>query len=100
MIVQSPKDQIVQQGETAIFPCKARGHPAPHIAWAVGPNGDQPLPSDDRFGLLPSGALVVRGLNVTDKGIYRCVASNPAGSASKGAFLKVNGKFCLLFSQA
>lgn len=92
MIVQTPKDLILQQGQTAIFPCKARGHPAPHIAWAVGPNGDQPLPSDDRFGLLSSGALVVRDLNITDMGIYRCVASNPAGSASSGANLKVDGK--------
>ncbi|XP_048590274.1 uncharacterized protein LOC5501396 [Nematostella vectensis] len=88
-IIQTPKDVTIRQGGTAVFNCKARGHPAPHIAWAIGANGDAPLPTDDRYDLLPSGALVVKGVNLTDEGMYRCVASNPAGAATRSAVLKV-----------
>ena len=95
MIIQSPSDATVQQGGSVVFHCKARGHPAPHIAWASGVNGDRPIPGEDRFGYLPSGALVIHHLNVTDEGLYRCVASNSAGSASGQATLKVNGEWCI-----
>lgn len=91
MIIKSPKDANVTQGRHAVFHCKARGHPPPRIAWASGNNGDRPIPSDDRFDILPSGALAIRGVNFTDQGLYRCVASNPAGSATVGASLKVQG---------
>ena len=91
-ITQAPKDLTVTQGESGIFHCKARGHPAPHIAWAVGPNGDQPIPSAERFRILPSGSLVIGHVNFTDQGMYRCVASNPAGSATAAATLSMTGK--------
>ena len=91
-ITQTPKDVSVTQGESGIFHCKARGHPAPHIAWASGPNGDRPIPSEERFRILPSGSLVVGRVNFTDQGMYRCVASNPAGSAAAAATLNVRGK--------
>ncbi|XP_078381846.1 uncharacterized protein LOC144664603 isoform X2 [Oculina patagonica] len=88
-ITLSPKDVTVTQGQSGIFHCKARGHPAPHIAWASGPNGDQPIPTEERFRILPSGSLVIRHVNFTDQGMYRCVASNPAGSATAAATLSV-----------
>ncbi|XP_015756852.1 PREDICTED: uncharacterized protein LOC107336293, partial [Acropora digitifera] len=88
-ITHSPKDVTKTQGQSGIFNCKARGHPAPHIAWASGPNGDQPIPSEERFRILPTGSLVIRHVNFTDEGIFRCVASNPAGSATAAAMLKV-----------
>lgn len=31
-------------------------------------------------------------VNFTDQGLYRCVASNPAGSATAAATLSVTGK--------
>ncbi|XP_068704874.1 uncharacterized protein [Montipora foliosa] len=88
-ITQAPKDLTKIQGESGIFYCKARGHPAPHIAWASGLNGDLPIPSEERFRILPSGSLVIRRVNFTDEGMYRCVASNPVGSATAAALLKV-----------
>ena len=90
-ITQAPKDLTATQGESGIFYCKARGHPPPHIAWASGPNGDRPIPSEDRFRILPSGSLVIRHVNFTHQGLYRCVASNPAGSATAAAALTVKG---------
>lgn len=91
-ITQAPKDISVTQGESGIFHCKARGHPAPHIAWAAGPNGDRPIPSEEKFRILPGGSLVIGHVNFTDQGLYRCVASNPAGSATAAATLSVTGK--------
>ena len=91
-ITQSPKDLRITQFESGIFHCKARGHPAPHIAWASGFNGDQPIPAEDRFKILPTGSLVISQVNFTDQGMYRCVASNPAGSATAAASLTVKGK--------
>ena len=95
-ITQAPKDLTVTQGESGIFHCKARGHPAPHIAWALGPNGDQPIPTEDKFKILSSGSLVISHVNLTDQGMYRCVASNPAGSATAAASLTVKGKDTLV----
>ena len=91
-ITQSPKDLRITQFESGIFHCKARGHPAPHIAWASGLNGDQPIPAEDKFKILPTGSLVISQVNFTDQGMYRCVASNPAGSATAAASLTVKGK--------
>jgi len=88
-IIQAPKDLTTTQGESGIFHCKARGHPPPRIAWASGQNGDRPIPSEKRFRILPSGSLVISRLNFTDQGMYRCVASNPAGSATVAATLNV-----------
>lgn len=97
-ITHGPKDLTVTQGKSGIFHCRARGHPPPHIAWASGPNGDRPIPTEDRFRILPTGSLVIGRVNFTDQGIYRCVASNPAGSATAGATLTVTGIYHYFFS--
>ena len=71
---------------------QARDPPAPHIAWASELNGDLPIPSEKWFRVLPSGSLVIRRVHLIDEGVYRCVASNPAGSATAAALLKVAGE--------
>ena len=67
---------------------EARGH-GPHIAWASELNGDLPIPSEEWFRVLPSGSLVIRRVHLIDEGMYHRVASNPAGSATAAALLKV-----------
>ena len=71
---------------------QARGHPAPHIAWASELNGNLPIPSEEWFRVLPSGSLVIRRVHLIDEGMYRCVASNSAGLATAAALLKVTGE--------
>ena len=91
MIIQTPRDLNITQGLSGTFHCKARGHPAPRIAWASGRNGDLPMPSDDRYKILPGGSLMIVRVNMSDAGLYRCIASNPAGSSTAAARLRVQG---------
>ncbi|XP_025060802.1 hemicentin-2 [Alligator sinensis] len=67
--------------------CPARGSPPLQISWL---KDGLPLPLSHRVSLLSAGrALRVSQVQVSDGGIYTCVASSPAGVAEQSFILQI-----------
>ncbi|XP_054980117.1 LOW QUALITY PROTEIN: hemicentin-2 [Sorex araneus] len=74
-----PLSVTARAGEQVTLACEARGSPPPVITWT---KDARPVPRD-RHGLLQSGSLRLDQARAGDSGLYRCTASNPAGSAAR-----------------
>ena len=83
----SPSVQQLPTGRVAQFVCLVSGFPAPEVVWL---RDGQPLPNLRRITALRE-AMSVRGVRVTDVGVYECVASNPLGQDSLQFLLNVTG---------
>lgn len=90
--------QTLQPGPAVSLRCTASGSPPPHISWLLdgaelGGSAGLVLGS-----FLASGGNVISHLNVTSArvhhgGLYTCMATNTAGSASYSAPLNIYGKY-------
>uniref|UniRef100_M3YMQ2 Hemicentin 2 n=1 Tax=Mustela putorius furo TaxID=9669 RepID=M3YMQ2_MUSPF len=84
---EEPLRVMAKAGEEVTLDCEAQGSPPPLVTWT---KDFLPVPSvTDRQRLLPSGSLRLVQAQVSDSGLYRCTASNPAGSASQRYDLEV-----------
>ncbi|KAF3852403.1 hypothetical protein F7725_005758 [Dissostichus mawsoni] len=83
-------DQIVTDGNTALFMCQTSGAPKPAITWRKGSrvlaSGSVQVP---RFTLLQTGGLQIRPISFQDSGDYTCIASNAEGSINSTSSLTV-----------
>ncbi|KAH9507424.1 hypothetical protein Btru_058046, partial [Bulinus truncatus] len=71
-------------GGNITIPCQPEAAPKAQIKWLK--NGVEEV-----GGVLPSGALHLSGLSVSDSGNYTCVASNDLGEARSTCLLNVQG---------
>ena len=92
MIISGPNDTEVIQGHNVILNCAAHGYPAPKFVWSFGMNEAVPLNGNPRMIVLPGGSLLIQNAKMSDAGVYRCIASNNAGTDTVNAILKVAGK--------
>ncbi|XP_045029173.1 neogenin isoform X4 [Daphnia magna] len=69
-----PKDVAVRVGDTARFNCLVMATPAAYVRWL---KDDLPLNIEPaRMIILPSGALELEQVQLSDQGYYRCNVSN------------------------
>ncbi|XP_076093735.1 hemicentin-1-like isoform X1 [Mytilus galloprovincialis] len=73
------KELIVSAGNPAILKCSSKGIPPPMVTWN---RGDVEITALSYVELSKDGQLTIFGTQEQDAGIYRCVASNNAGSTS------------------
>ncbi|XP_077420189.1 protogenin A isoform X2 [Vanacampus margaritifer] len=71
-----PTSIVATEGSVARFSCKISAHPPPIITWEFN-RVTLPL-ATERITVLPNGALQIHGVQRTDGGNYRCVATNIA----------------------
>ncbi|NXN98389.1 CNTN6 protein, partial [Rhinopomastus cyanomelas] len=71
--------------DSLVWECKARGKPSPTYSWLK--NG-QPLISEERIQI-ENGTLVIPVLNMSDSGLYQCVAENKYDTIYTNAELRV-----------
>uniref|UniRef100_A0A8C4U7D5 Hemicentin-1 n=1 Tax=Falco tinnunculus TaxID=100819 RepID=A0A8C4U7D5_FALTI len=77
-IQRGPRVLKVQAGQRVDIPCSAQGIPPPSITWF---KGSSAVPIDGgQFVHSMDGALGISNVQLPDAGIYKCVASNAAGS--------------------
>ncbi|XP_054626436.1 protogenin A isoform X1 [Dunckerocampus dactyliophorus] len=71
-----PRSIVVTEGSVARFSCKITAHPPPIITWEFN-RVTLPL-ATERITVLPGGFLQIYGVQRTDAGSYRCIATNIA----------------------
>ncbi|CAM9340546.1 unnamed protein product [Bubo scandiacus] len=69
-------------GKPVAVTCRAEGRPPPTIAWVL---ANKTHVSDSSTGnnnvrVEPDGTLIIKEATVYDRGLYTCVAKNPAGT--------------------
>ncbi|NXJ45536.1 CNTN6 protein, partial [Spizaetus tyrannus] len=71
--------------DSLFWECKAKGKPSPSYSWLK--NG-QPLMSEERIKI-ENGTLIIPMLNMSDSGLYQCVAENKYDTIYANAELRV-----------
>ncbi|KAM9801659.1 immunoglobulin superfamily member 10 [Neosynchiropus ocellatus] len=75
------REMKLHVGNTAMMNCQAEGRPTPAISWILA-NQTQVREQSTSFGrtaVISGGTLVIENVSVFDRGLYKCIASNPAG---------------------
>ncbi|GLH07319.1 LOW QUALITY PROTEIN: Titin [Gryllus bimaculatus] len=88
-LLEPMKGQPVQEGQAVAFKCKISGKPVPQIKWF---KGDTPIKPSKYFQMQKDGDIYTLHISEAfpeDEGMYKCVASNTAGSVTTSAELKV-----------
>ncbi|XP_054888121.1 immunoglobulin superfamily member 10-like [Poeciliopsis prolifica] len=86
------KEVTIHQGGQVHLECQADGVPAPLLSWVL-PNRSTLTSSgtsSNRIHMDTNGTLHISVTLPTDRGVYRCVASNSAGAASASVRLHVS----------
>ncbi|XP_073757877.1 contactin-3 isoform X4 [Callorhinus ursinus] len=83
--VQLIKDVEIAVEDSLFWECRASGKPKPSYRWLK--NGEA-LVLEERIQI-ENGALTISNLNVTDSGMFQCIAENKHGLVYSSAELKV-----------
>uniref|UniRef100_A0A8D1QDC1 Matrix-remodeling-associated protein 5 n=1 Tax=Sus scrofa TaxID=9823 RepID=A0A8D1QDC1_PIG len=85
------KDVTVYLGDTIAMECLAKGTPAPQISWIFPDRRvwQAVSPVEGRITLHENRTLSIKEASFSDRGVYKCVASNAAGADSLAIRLHV-----------
>ncbi|NXT68617.1 HMCN1 protein, partial [Chaetops frenatus] len=83
-----PMEVSVIAGEDVTLPCEVRSLPPPIITWAKEMQLISPF--SPRHNFLPSGSMKISETQVSDSGMYICVATNIAGNVTQSVKLAVH----------
>ncbi|MBN3308806.1 CNTN3 protein, partial [Amia calva] len=83
--IQTMKDASISIEDHLFWECKASGKPKPSCSWLK--NGE-PITVEDRIQI-ENGALSIASVNLSDSGMYQCVAENKHGIIYSSAELMV-----------
>ncbi|XP_029567578.1 matrix-remodeling-associated protein 5 isoform X2 [Salmo trutta] len=92
------REATVHQGGEVRWECQAQGVPAPLLSWVLPDrsiltpdlNSNPAQGPHPRVSIFPNGTLRIVAVGPADRGLYRCVASNPAGASSLSVRLHVS----------
>uniref|UniRef100_A0A8C3XLT5 Matrix remodeling associated 5 n=1 Tax=Chelydra serpentina TaxID=8475 RepID=A0A8C3XLT5_CHESE len=84
MLVSRYRDATVYYGDTVAMECQANGFPSPHISWIL---PDRKILqtvtiAESRIMLHENRTLSIKEATFSDRGVYKCIASNTAGADS------------------
>ncbi|KAL1260185.1 hypothetical protein QQF64_008012 [Cirrhinus molitorella] len=85
------RDIKVLAGKTLQLECRTEGRPAPVVSWIL-PNHTEvkgSITENDRVTITTMGTLNIQEVSVLDRGHYKCIASNPAGTDTATVRLQV-----------
>ncbi|XP_014802303.1 PREDICTED: hemicentin-1 [Calidris pugnax] len=83
-----PIEISVIVGEDVTLPCEVKSLPPPIITWAKEMQLISPF--SPRHAFLPSGSMKISETQISDSGMYICVATNIAGNATQSVKLSVH----------
>lgn len=78
-------------GNTVKLTCEAEGRPTPIVSWTLANQTqvDGHNAGKGRVSVNAEGTLNIEQVSVSDRGLYKCIASNPAGSDTATVRLQV-----------
>ena len=80
------QNEVAKEGDRVEMGCQVTGSPQPRVRWErVGAEMPRNVEYRDNYLILPA-------VKLDDSGVYRCVASNQAGSVYAQVVLRVTGK--------
>ncbi|XP_072253295.1 matrix-remodeling-associated protein 5-like [Leuresthes tenuis] len=84
MQLASYREVTIHQGGQVNLECRADGVPTPLLSWVLPDRSTLTSirTSSSRMNMDTNGTLHILGTLPSDRGVYRCVASNSAGAAS------------------
>ncbi|NXH09796.1 LFN1L protein, partial [Bucco capensis] len=88
MITHRTPKLTATEGQSTSLKCKAVGDPDPYVRW-IAPDGKL-VSNTSRTTSYENGTLDILVTNLTDKGIFTCIASNAAGESTAPVQLVVN----------
>lgn len=88
-VVEPLKDQTIREGQSVAFRCKISAKPAPQIKWQKGEKVIKPSKYFQMVKDVDLYTLKISEAFPEDEGVYKCVASNPAGTVTSQANLRV-----------
>ncbi|CAN7984038.1 unnamed protein product, partial [Ixodes hexagonus] len=83
---KKPKNKFAYEKEDIEFECEVYGKPEPTVQWFR--NGEAIIQSE-YFQIINGNSLRILGLVDSDRGMYQCFGSNPAGNVQTSAQLIV-----------
>ena len=83
-------------GENAELRCDTTGDPVPVIEWRKDGHILNTL-GEGYLTVNKQGTLKIKSGRIVDDGVYTCIATNPAGIATRKYTLEVHGKDLLFF---
>ncbi|XP_048471330.1 roundabout homolog 3 [Rhincodon typus] len=87
IIRQGPSNQTFAVDSTAQLQCHVIGNPLPSVHWLK--DGQRILGNDPRISMLDNGTLQITNVQVTDSGMYICVATGSSGETTWTGYLEV-----------
>ncbi|XP_018420477.1 PREDICTED: roundabout homolog 3 [Nanorana parkeri] len=90
IIRRGPANQTLAVDSMVKMQCHVTGNPLPSTHWLKG--GQRVGGSDPRVSVLDNGTLQITHLQVTDSGLYTCVATSSTGETTWAVFLDVQEK--------
>ena len=87
-VMVSPANHTRDEGGTTVIYCTVGGNPTPTVEWRF---KGRKLLSGAKY-LVKKAELIIRNLNYSDAGQYKCAARNILGSSEASGDLKVRGK--------
>ncbi|XP_055948498.1 hemicentin-1-like isoform X2 [Argiope bruennichi] len=87
-----PHSSTALEGNNVNLDCRVYGEPKPTVIWT---KDALPLQKNERVLILPNNTLKIVAVQISDEGIYACMANNSLGSAIAEAdiIVQVNGKW-------
>ncbi len=85
------RDIKVLAGKTVYLECRTEGRPVPIVSWIL-PNHTEvkgSITELDRVTVAMMGTLTIQEVSILDRGHYKCIASNPAGTDTATVRLQV-----------
>ncbi|XP_072469866.1 myosin light chain kinase, smooth muscle isoform X3 [Notamacropus eugenii] len=82
---------VAREGQTGRFSCKITGRPQPQVTWL---KGEVPLEPSARIHMLEKTGvqvLEIQEVQLSDVGVYTCIAVNVAGKTSMSSELIIQG---------
>uniref|UniRef100_A0A4W3H3U6 Roundabout, axon guidance receptor, homolog 3 (Drosophila) n=1 Tax=Callorhinchus milii TaxID=7868 RepID=A0A4W3H3U6_CALMI len=89
IIRQGPANQTLAVDSMAQLQCHVTGNPLPSVHWLK--DGQRILGNDPRISMLNNGTLQITNTQVSDTGIYVCVATGSSGETTWSGYLEVQG---------